>query len=89
MRLAAAEHGHGWDAYSVEFGVGSYAYTSIAKNAAEYHQRPTVPQVLAKALGEEAAGKILAEWRECVSQVGRRDARVRPELSFVAAPAGQ
>jgi hypothetical protein len=89
MRLAAAEHGHGWDAYSVEFGVGSYVYTSIAKNAAEYHQRPTVPQALAKALGEEAAGKMLAEWRECVSQVGRRDARVRPELSFVAAPAGQ
>ncbi len=87
--FAAVEHAHGWDAYGVEFGVGSYVYVSIAKNAAEYHQRPPAPQVLAKALGDEPAGKMLAEWRECISQVDRRDARMRPELSFAAAPTGQ
>jgi hypothetical protein len=87
--FAKADQPHGWDGYSVEFGEGSYVFTSIASSAADYHTRPTVPQVLAKELGEEGASKIMAEWRECISQFSRRDAQGRPELSFVAAPAGQ
>jgi hypothetical protein len=87
--VAKADQPHGWDGYVVEFGKTSYVYTSIASTAAEYFQRPTVPQILTKALGEEGAGKILSEWRECISQLDQRDARVRPELSFVAAPAGE
>jgi hypothetical protein len=74
---------------SVEFGEGSYVYTSIATSAADYHKRPTPQQVLTKALGEESAKKMLSEWRECVSQVDTSDARPRSDLSFVAAPAGQ
>lgn len=85
--VTKADQPHGWDGYAVEFGEGSYVYTSIASTAAEYYKRPTVPQILMKALGEEGAGKILSEWRECISQVDQSDARVRPELSFVTAPA--
>jgi hypothetical protein len=87
--VAKTEHPHGWDGYSVEFGEGSYVYTSIASTAAEYYKRPAVPEILTKALGEEEAGKILSEWRECISQFDQRDAMVRPELSFAAAPAGE
>jgi len=87
--FAGAEQPHGWDAYGVEFGEGSYLYTSIAASAAEYYGRPTTPQVLAKILGEEAAGKMVSEWRECISQYDTSDARPRAELSFMAAPAGE
>ena len=85
--FAAAEEPHGWDGYSVEFGEGSYVYTSIASSAAEYYQRPTTPQTLVKTLGQEAAGTMLSGWRECISRYDTRDARPRAELSFVAAPA--
>jgi len=87
--FARARQPHGWDGYSVEFGEGSYVFTSIAGSAAEYYERPTAPQVLTKALGEEGAGKLLAEWRECISQTDTRASRPRFDLSFVAGPAGQ
>jgi hypothetical protein len=87
--VAKTEQPHGWDGYSVEFGEGSYVYASIASTAAEYYKRPTVPEILTKALGEEGGGKIMAEWRECISQFDQSDSQVRPELSFVAVPAGE
>ena len=87
--FAKAKHPHGWDAYSVEFGEGSYVFTSIAPSAADFHERPTAPQVLAKALGAEGAGKLMAEWRQCVSQTDTRDSRPRGDLSFVAGAAGE
>jgi hypothetical protein len=32
---------------------------------------------------------MLAEWRECISQVDQRDAMVRPDLSFITPPAAE
>ena len=73
--------------YQVEFGDGSYVYTSGAKDAVAFYGRPDTGEVLSKALGDEEAQKMYAEWRDCISRTDSSDSRLRPDLSFIAAPA--
>ena len=74
--VAKAEQPHGWDGYSVEFGEGSYVYTSIASTAAEYYKRPAVPEILMKALGEASDGTFAGRIRSLMQQLGEQGADV-------------
>lgn len=79
---------HGFDAYEVQFGTGSYHFVTLAKDAAEFYGRPGAGQVLAQAESSEYAQQLYQEWRDCISAYETSDWTYRPDLSFLPAPPG-
>lgn len=73
----------GFNAYSVEFGEGSYAFVTFADSAAQFYSQPGTGEILAKAESPEAAQEIYQEWRDCITAYDTQDWAVRADLSYV------
>lgn len=72
----------GFTGYQTQFGTGSYVFTTMADDAQQLSGFPGTGEVLAKALGEERAGEMYQEWRNCITDVETEEFEIRRELSF-------
>jgi len=77
-----AESPVGFTGYQTQFGTGSYVFTTMADDAQQLSGFPGTGEVLAKALGEERAGEMYQEWRNCITDVETEEFEIRRDLSF-------
>ncbi len=80
-----AEAPVGFEAYEVEFGEGSYVFTTGAKDAATYYGWPGTGEILTQAEGAEVSQAMFEEWRSCITDYETMDNRLRPDLSYIPA----
>jgi len=71
-------------AYSIPFGKGSYGFVSWAEDRAALHGGPDFGELLAEALGPEAAQGLFKRYLASVSATEETDWRARPDLSYVS-----
>jgi hypothetical protein len=72
----------GFTGYETQFGTGSYVFTTMADDLEQLYGFPTAPEVLAEAVGEERAGKVIEEWKNCITDFETEDFQIRRDLSF-------
>jgi hypothetical protein len=78
-----AESGVGFAGYQTQIGKGgSYVFATMADNEEQLNAYPSTGEVLAKALGEERADGLFAEWKNCITDFESEDYQIRPDLSF-------
>jgi hypothetical protein len=73
----------GFTGYQTQFGTGSYVFTTMADDLEQLYGFPTAPEILAKAVGEERAGELMEEWRNCITDFETEEFEIRSDLSFV------
>jgi len=85
--LTKADHGLGFDIFRVEFGMGSYVMIWHADDAAQFFANNKLKGVLEKALGQESARQLYADWRSTIHQYDYHLGSFREELSYISQPA--
>jgi hypothetical protein len=75
-------------AYTVSFGKPGFVYVTFGESRGALHSGKQMGELLNEALGEEASRELQGRWLDVVSGVEERDWRVRSELAYVPAPAG-
>jgi hypothetical protein len=76
----------GYNAWQVEYGEGTYLFSTAGKDPVEVYGSPGTGKILTEAFGAEEAEKVFAEWRGCVTNYDEINYSIRADLSYMGPP---